>query len=411
MSRAIRRLRADERGNTLAITAAALPLIMGAAALATDTIQWATWKRELQRAADSAALAAVYAQAQNETVSTAVNTTVTKFNNTKIPLATGYPQIAYPTSSSWSHGAQVTLAVQKKLPFVSLFMSTTPTITATATAAMTNEGNFCVVALDKGDTSGVTIGGSANANLGCGVISNSNSATASVGTNGNAYNLTASPVAGVGGLPSSIRGATNLKPHHVAMPDPYEGKHSTDLPAGMTCKGNINSSGARDSNGNVNPGCYNNFNPGNGTTNLNPGAYYLNNASLSVNGNTTIKGTGVTLIFTGTNPGSITVNGNSVLELTAPTTGDFAKMLMIQSSAASAGNANEIKGNNGSKTDGAMYFPRGNMKFTGSSSAATKCAMIVAYRVDFSGNSDIQNNTTGCAANTTVSGKVVRLIG
>ncbi len=70
--------------------------------------------------------------------------------------------------------------------------------------------------------------------------------------------------------------------------------------------------------GNLNPGCYNNFNPGNGTTNLNPGVYYLNNTGLSINGNTTIIGNGVTLIFTGTNPGSVSINGNSMINLTAP---------------------------------------------------------------------------------------------
>jgi uncharacterized membrane protein len=49
-----RRLLKDRRGNTLAIAAACLPLVVGAAGLATDTIQWTLWKRQLQRAADSA---------------------------------------------------------------------------------------------------------------------------------------------------------------------------------------------------------------------------------------------------------------------------------------------------------------------------------------------------------------------
>ena len=44
------------------IAAACLPLIVGAAGLATDTIQWTMWKRQLQRAADSAAIAGVFEQ-------------------------------------------------------------------------------------------------------------------------------------------------------------------------------------------------------------------------------------------------------------------------------------------------------------------------------------------------------------
>ena len=56
----IKKLVGDRRGNVLAIAAACLPLVVGAAGLATDTIQWTMWKRQLQRAADSAAIAGVY---------------------------------------------------------------------------------------------------------------------------------------------------------------------------------------------------------------------------------------------------------------------------------------------------------------------------------------------------------------
>jgi Flp pilus assembly protein TadG len=60
MIRFFRRLWKDRRGNALVIGAACLPLIVGAAGLASDTIQWTLWKRQLQRAADSAAIAGVY---------------------------------------------------------------------------------------------------------------------------------------------------------------------------------------------------------------------------------------------------------------------------------------------------------------------------------------------------------------
>lgn len=407
MFSAIMRLGRDNRGNTLAIAAAALPLVMGAAGLATDTIQWVTWKRELQRAADSAAFSGVYAKTQGAEVDTAIAAAVNKFNTSNVALKTGFPQVAYPTSTGWTNAVRVTLAVQKKLTFASFFLSTPPTITVTATAALTDDGNYCVIALDDSSASGVTIGGSANANLGCGVMANSNSAGSSVGTNGNAYNLAANPVAAVGGLPSSIRGASNLKPYHVAIPDPYAGI-STDVPTGMTCKNNI---GAGTVGGVVQPGCYNSFDPSNNSTaTLASGVYYLNNTGISIQGNTTITGTGVTIIFTGTNPGSIDMKGNSVISLTAPTTGTYAKMLLIQATSATEGNVSKINGNNGANFDGAIYFPKGTLNFLGSSSAATKCAMIVAFHVDFGGNTDIQNNTIGCTANSSVSGKVVRLV-
>jgi len=41
----IRKLLKDRRGNALAIACAAMPLVIGAAGLATDTIEWTLWKR------------------------------------------------------------------------------------------------------------------------------------------------------------------------------------------------------------------------------------------------------------------------------------------------------------------------------------------------------------------------------
>ena len=60
MRSVLRRIWEDKNGNALVLGAAALPLLLGSAGLATDTIQWALWKRQLQRAADSAAIAGAY---------------------------------------------------------------------------------------------------------------------------------------------------------------------------------------------------------------------------------------------------------------------------------------------------------------------------------------------------------------
>src|SRR5690348_17994340 len=69
MIRCVRKLWRDRRGNALVMAGAFLPLIVGAAGLATDTIQWTLWKRQLQRAADSAALSGVYTRLQADTQS------------------------------------------------------------------------------------------------------------------------------------------------------------------------------------------------------------------------------------------------------------------------------------------------------------------------------------------------------
>jgi hypothetical protein len=422
----LKRLWKDRRGNALIIAGAALPLVIGSAGLATDTIQWATWKRQLQRAADSGALAGVYAQAQSQTPSTAVahdleENWCVNSAECKDALLAGYPQVTTPANpSGYIYTTKVVVAAKRTLGFSSLFMSAAPTITASATAAMIPEGEYCLVALARTGPA-ITLGGSSSANLGCGAISNSSDPTSAVGVNGNAYSFIADPVAAVGGMPATINGATDLQPYHTAMPDPYEGKYPTDIPPGMNCNGansgqnsySVTTGTGQDRvttthlRGNA---CYSNWNMGGGTVYLDPGVYYLNNTSISLSGQQKIVGTGVTLIFTGTNPGTISMNGNSAINLSAPTTGPYAKMLMIQSSNATVGNDNLINGNNNTSLDGAIYFPKADMTFTGSSANSTKCAMVVSYTVEFTGNTNIQNDTTGCTADTKVSGWQVRLI-
>jgi Flp pilus assembly protein TadG len=415
----LKRLRRDRRGNVLVIAGAAMPLIMGAAGLATDTIQWTLWNRQLQRAADSAAIAGVFAKVKSEALNAAITTDLARNNHTLATLLGGYPQVAEPgNTGSYTNAVQVTLAVQKVLGFSSFFMSAAPIITTTATAAAVNEGTYCAVGLDPSTTPAITVGGSAQVNLGCGAMSNSTSTTESVAPNGAAYSFAANPVAGAGGLPSSITGSTNLQPNHLPLPDPFAGLYPTDIPAGVNCtnfsqKVTTTTTGTgqnRVTTYGLQPGCFNSFNPGNQTYNLQPGVYYLNNTDFLMNGNAALVGTGVTFILTGTDPGSLQINGTSILQLTAPTTGTYERMLFIQSSNATSGNANTINGDNTSFYDGGMYFPKGDVDFTGSSGAMTKCVMVVAFHINFNGNTNLQNDVVGCAANKTVVGKKIRLI-
>src|ERR671911_199424 len=135
MRKLLRKLWNDDRGNALIIAGAALPLLIGSAGLASDTIQWTLWKRQLQRAADSAALAGVYAKVQNnsgQTTSQAVDADLLDNNHTNIALLSGYPEVTYPTGTGWTNGVRVTLALQKELGFSSVFLPTPPVITAAA---------------------------------------------------------------------------------------------------------------------------------------------------------------------------------------------------------------------------------------------------------------------------------------
>ena len=139
MLKAFKKLWNDDRGNVLIMFGAALPLLVGAAGLATDTIQWTLWKRQLQRAADSGAIAGVYTRIKTDTqagVEAAVNSDLAINNHVGIALQSGYPQISRPADDG-DKKKQVTvvLRISKSLPFSSMFMDAAPNIRATATAA------------------------------------------------------------------------------------------------------------------------------------------------------------------------------------------------------------------------------------------------------------------------------------
>src|SRR3954453_11469915 len=128
------KLMRSRRGNVIAIAAACLPLFIGAAGLAVDTIQWTMWKRQLQRAADSAAIAGVYNRESNGGLTTGATTgmatdaavahDLTINLHTFYSLKTGFPTIAYPADSGvQTDQVTVTVAIQRPLSFSSLFLT------------------------------------------------------------------------------------------------------------------------------------------------------------------------------------------------------------------------------------------------------------------------------------------------
>ena len=94
----LNKLRRDKSGNVLAITAASMPLIVGGAAMAIDTVQLSVWKRQLQRAADSAAIAGAHAFVQGASTGTAVANDLDEhidfdLQENETPLLTGVPGV------------------------------------------------------------------------------------------------------------------------------------------------------------------------------------------------------------------------------------------------------------------------------------------------------------------------------
>lgn len=427
MIRFLKKLLKDRRGNTFAIAAAAFPLVVGAAGLATDSIQWTLWKRQLQRAADSAAIAGVYdrwgASGSTGTVSAAVSHDLTINQHTWMSLVTGYPLVTYPADSGVkTNQVQVTLAIQQRLPFSSLFLSTPPTIIANATAAtIPSPGDACVLAFEtRANVTGVTNSGNTTINApNCIIFSNSPSANSA--SAGGSSSVTARAIAAVGGIAQSNNWHVGqYLPYSPALTDPFAdvSPDANDMNCTTAAAGQNTDWAAMKAAG-IN--CFSSLAVGSNKTVNVPddfGPIYINGGSVDLKG--TFNCTHCTIVLTNkdTSPtatiGTLSSNAQASNNITAPTDGTYAGIAIYQDRRAT-GNTNKINGGSDSIITGALYFPSDVLWINGSGSGSSLCAMFAAKDIVFTGNSGISllNASDSTCAGTGLpssSGKMVRLV-
>ena len=449
-----RRLLKDRRGNALVIGAACLPLIVGAAGLASDTIQWTLWKRQLQRAADSAAIAGVYDRSNAAGATTTTAATVThdlSLNlHTYYGLKSGYPIVSYPADSGvQTYQVKVTLAIQRSLPFSSMFMTAAPTITVNATAAsIPAGGDACIEALETASTTGITFIGNAAVYMpDCDVFSNSSGTNVTVGKG--SADVTANSVGGVGGIQESNNfHVTAYRPYSPALPDPFSGvspdasdmhcavsqsattstvvvvdspatghykttgNHQTwvqDSPAvthtetqtttiytPLPLTDGVDITTLKDASGNQ-ANCFTALSVGSTrslTIPANFGPIYINGGDANFQGNFTCVGCAIVLTNkTAASPiGNVSTNASANVNITAPTSGTFKGLAIYQDRRATdCNNCNKINGNSGSLITGGIYFPSQELQYNGTGTTDAICTMFVARRVTFSGNSGTSN--------------------
>jgi hypothetical protein len=398
----------SERGNVMAITAACMPIIVGAAAIGVDSIQTTLAKRQLQRSADSAAIAGAYALVQSKSATTAVDRDLAL--NNKITLSTTRTvetPTSWGTTTSDSRAVRVVLAANRSTPFWGLFNHSTTPITVEAKAAYVYQGKFCMISLDAANTTGITFSGSTTVNLGCGVATNSIASSAV--SAGGSSTVIASPVAAVGGVPSSSSYAsgTTLLPYSPPQADPFASLPRTPSPpascttVSLDSKPNNGTDLSSKYAGNSGPFCVKNGAKIQGNTTLAPGTYYIDGGTLDLGSQANLVGDGVTIIFTSSTPtvstsfANISMQGGAIINLKAPSSGTYAGVIMYEDPRAPFG-SDKINGNSSSLLQGALYFPTRELTFNGNTGMTTDCLQLVAYQLVFSGNSSV-NNT--CAAN------------
>lgn len=394
----IGKIRRDNAGNALMIGAVTLPMLVGAAGLGLDTVQWTLRQREMQRAADSAAIAGAYAYLQNANVQTQANLSLTRDGMTGL---TTTPVIENAPSSGAQAGdpaaVRVVLETQHQLAFSALFIGTRPTIRVSATATSVNNGEYCVISLENTTAVGITMQGNATANLGCGMATNSMASNAVIA--GGSSVIAATPIAAVGGLSASSNYAsgTELLPNSLFQRDPFADLPQPVLPATCSNRLNVGPQQTTTVTGSSSGRCFRGMDL-KGTVHFEPGIYFIDGGLFDVGSQAVVTGSNVTFILTSssaaTNPSSIAtvnINGGATVQLSATTSGTYAGVLFYQDRRAPNADDNRINGNSSSSYQGAFYFPGQGLQFNGTSGMQTQCMQMAARRVTFTGNSTIQN--------------------
>jgi hypothetical protein len=363
------------------------------------------------------------------------------------------------TSAGNNNAVEVILSKQQSTFFANLFFPNV-TITTRAVAAINVLNNPCMLALG---TSGTDISEQGNPTIclapttplgacippgTCSIAANSNSQS-SIALGGNSK-ITAYTIVTPGGITTGGNSNTFLvSPAQVGAPpvaDPYAstithtalttgmptatcGSPTTSTVAGTTWStypGNcivtaptltqnniILSAKTRiDASGNG-KGKTSGWNIKGQTVNLSPGTYWITDGDLSLGpGGGTLEcttcspgGAGVTVILTTTQPsggtvGTLTLNSLANINLSAPSSGTFAGMVLIQDSNGlppnttinSPGNA---QANATEKLNGLVYFPQSSMDFQGGpATGSASCLVLIVKTVNLQGTPSF--NDSGC---------------
>ncbi len=158
----------------------------------------------------------------------------------------------------------------------------------------------------------------------------------------------------------------------ATISDPFAGK----MPA-VTVSSCDHSNQTYNGSTTLNPGTYcgsTNFN-GSGTLTLNPGLYIIKSGAMTFNSGWTVNGAGVTFYLVDQNA-TITFNGNVNANLSAPTSGTYANILMFEPAGLSNSNL-PINGTSGSSFTGLLYLPSRDVTINSVSNVtSTKVTMV-----------------------------------
>lgn len=448
--RFLRSFRQDTSANALVLAAFAVPMLIGGGGMAVDFSQYYLWKRELQFAADQAAIAGAWELAQRPTSVDYVARALTEFNaNEQITKDfSTTPDVGLANHAGLVNNAvQVTVAATKTLPFTSFFTGRPTTVDVRSKAAFTGAISFtsCLIA-EAEDDIGVWLNGDAVFTAECGIMALSDASkvctTNADGTKScsgeDAITVNGDPEIRAGDLVTA--GTVDDDLNNTDGNTIYEGVDQNALkeslpfkgleppidkvttPGTYTCKNTGKGKGSENGQqiGVATPGYFDNGLAIKCNTQFQKGIYLIRGGQLKITGNYDVVGEGVMFILTdgaemhfggtpsangnGPNIGTTKINLQGIdagtLKDKYGITGDdqlkMTNMLVFEdpdsvgaNPADGAGGGHVFAGNANTWISGSIYLPKSLLTMAGTAKVANVCLLIAAYRVKLTGTTDL----------------------
>jgi hypothetical protein len=376
----------DRRGLTAVTFALSLPVIIGGAGLGVETGYWFLEERRLQTAADLSSNAGAVALRGGADEDDVIEVVEREAEKNGFDLVAGTIVVnTPPTTGVHQNNRAVEVLLQRDVEryFTGLFIEEPVTINARAVAAYENEQQACILALDTWANDAVIFIGNPTATFsGCVVMSNS-LADDSITIAGSA-DVTAPCIVSAGGTAvSADLTLTQCSAPMEEMPqalDPYANLPEPSIPGACSTVPGGNPHDPKT----ISAGKYCGGLNLSGTVNLNPGVYVVSGGELRINANAHVSGVGVTFFLT--NGATVHFNGSAEINLSAPTSGTYAGVLMY---------SDRDHGTADSQMTGALYFPTQQVTHNGNFSGANGCMRIISKAIDLRGNAAFNTDCEG----------------
>ena len=413
--RQLRRILPDQRGNVAMVVAAVFPLLLAAAGLAVDGVEWVMQKRQIQAAADGAAMAGVYGLIASEdldnTVNRSINQTVT------VPGTASIQAIQRPPGrDSDPFAVNVKIAAPAYMTFSRMFMKHPTVISAEATATVVKNGHYCAFALGAmDDEPGLVLRPDSDVQADCGVTTNATSKRSLEAQGASTIEAKAlRSYSSLGDFKAAIK--SGIREHALLQDDPLGDTDPPLVPNTGCANVTINPDAQETA---LDPGCYGNMNL-NGPVRLQNGEYILNRGTFIVGEHGHVECDACTIFLTSdsaaTEPGSIgkvKIASDATVKMSATREGPDAGILFYQDRHAATdlpGDENRLGGGNFSKLNGLIYFPSQTVYVDGNMRPDVQCTRFIARRLVFAGHVYIAENCDGLDK-VTFAATEVRLIG